>query len=109
VCNLRRATKQQVEILKHNGNTVVTANPGSGKTFTLVEKIGLVLSTLKAYQGVIAISYTNKASKEVKDRLKNVELKNSFIGTLDSFYLSEIIIPFSKHIIGKNIEIDYSW
>lgn len=103
---MRKATKQQAKILKYNGNTVVTANPGSGKTFTLVEKIGLVLNTLKAYQGVIAISYTNKASKEVKNRLKNIELKNSFIGTLDSFYLSEIIIPFSKHFIGKNIEIE---
>lgn len=103
---MRKATKQQAKILKYNGNTVITANPGSGKTFTLVEKIGLVLNILKNYQGVIAISYTNKASKEVKDRLKNIELKNSFIGTLDSFYLSEIIIPFSKHIIGKNVEID---
>ncbi|EOS7735105.1 UvrD-helicase domain-containing protein [Enterococcus hirae] len=103
---MKKATKKQSEILKHNGNIVVTASPGSGKTFTLVEKIRLVLNNLKSYQGVIAISYTNKASKEVKSRLKNIEMKNSFIGTLDSFYITEIIIPFSKHITGKNIDID---
>lgn len=31
-------TKEQKEILNHDGNIVVTANPGSGKTYTIVEK-----------------------------------------------------------------------
>jgi superfamily I DNA/RNA helicase len=57
---------------------------------------------LLEYQGVIAISYTNKASTELKNRsLSNGENPmSSFFGTIDKFNLSEIIIPFAKHLFG---------
>lgn len=54
----KKSTKEQISILKQNGNVVVTARPGSGKTYTVVEKIGLVLNELPDYKGIIAISFT---------------------------------------------------
>ena len=97
-----KPTDQQNLILDYNGNSVVIAAPGSGKTFVLSQKIKHNLKSLLDHQGVIAISYTNKASNELKNRsLSNGEKPlGSFFGTIDKFNLSEIIIPFAKHLFG---------
>lgn len=97
---INEPTNEQKAILNYNGNTVVTANPGSGKTYTVVEKIGKVLHDLPSYKGIIAISFTNKASDELKKRCKRkgINAKSSFFGTIDKFYISEIIIPFASHL-----------
>ena len=59
---------------------------------------------MRDHQGVIAISFTNKASNELKERCIGDGLgkKMSFFGTIDSFFISEIIIPFLPHIWGHN-------
>ncbi len=73
-------TPEQEEVLKCNENIVVTARPGSGKTFTVVEKIATILPGLPNHKGIIAISFTNKASNELKTRCKqrDIETKQSF-------------------------------
>lgn len=63
-------TEQQKAILECRENLVVIAAPGSGKTFVLSEKIKNDIKELLDYQGIIAISYTNKASLELKNRHK---------------------------------------
>ncbi len=97
-----KPTEQQILILDYDENSVVIAAPGSGKTFVLSEKIKKNLKTLNEHQGVIAISYTNKASTELKNRsLSNGENPmSSFFGTIDKFNLSEIIVPFAKHLFN---------
>ena len=65
-------TKEQLDIINAEGNIVVIAVPGSGKTTTITYKIKKILSELDEYQGVIAISYTNKASNELKGRVMNI-------------------------------------
>jgi len=97
---IKEPTQEQLEVLEHTGNIVVTAKPGSGKTFTVVEKIANIMPSLPDYQGVIAISFTNKASDELKRRCRQhgVEAKQSFFGTIDKFYISQIIIPFASHL-----------
>ncbi len=95
-------TEEQKNIIDATGNIVVVARPGSGKTFVLSEKIRELLALMDNHEGVIAISFTNKASKELKDRsLKSgVEKKESFFGTIHKFYISEIILSFGKQIFG---------
>lgn len=97
-------TQEQEDIISDQNNVVVIARPGSGKTFTITEKICKMLEQALDYQGVIAISFTNKASDELKKRCKSKgsNFKNSFFGTIDKFYISEIIIPFASHITGKS-------
>lgn len=104
---IKSPTDEQREIIDYPGNIVVTAKPGSGKTFTIVEKIANVLPGLPDYKGVIAISFTNKASDELKRRCKQrcKDTKQSFFGTIDKFYLSQIIMPFACHITG--VKKDY--
>lgn len=103
---LKEPTLEQQNIINCNGNIVVTARPGSGKTFTVVEKVADMLADLPSHRGIIAISYTNKASDELKYRCKQkgIETKRSFFGTIDKFFLSKIIIPFASHITGENPE-----
>lgn len=98
-----KPTDEQIKIIRENGNLVITAKPGSGKTYTIVEKIIDISKNLLSYQGVIAISFTRKASQELELRYKrkNIENTNHFFGTIDKFYISEIIIPFSKLLFDK--------
>ncbi len=95
-------TDEQKNIIDATGHIVVVARPGSGKTFVLSEKIRELLPLMKSHEGVIAISFTNKASKELKDRsLKGgFDKKESFFGTIHKFYISEIILSFGKQIFG---------
>jgi len=95
-------TPEQQRILDEPGNCVVLAKPGSGKTSTLACKIQSILPNLPLYRGIIAISYTNKASQELKKRCLSggLERKGTFFGTIDSFFYTEIIIPFGSHLFG---------
>lgn len=78
---------EQLRIIEKQGNLVITAKPGSGKTFTVVEKIKFISKKLLDFQGVIAISFTRKASQELKIRCKRkgIESKSNFWGQLTSF------------------------
>lgn len=95
-------TEEQQHIINATGNIVVVAKPGSGKTFVLSEKIRTLLPLMKIHEGVVAISFTNKASAELKNRsLKGgFDKKESFFGTIHKFYISEIILSFGKQIFG---------
>jgi len=55
-------TAEQKKAIDYPGSMVIIAKPGSGKTFVIAEKIRSILPVLPDYRGVIAISYTNKAS-----------------------------------------------
>jgi DNA helicase-2/ATP-dependent DNA helicase PcrA len=95
-------TNQQNDIIDCDKNLVVIAKPGSGKTTTISYKASKIISSLKDYQGIIAISFTKKASNELKEKiLKQCDnVKGSFFGTIDKFNLNEIIFPFVKHIFS---------
>lgn len=95
-------TTEQKIAIDYSQSMVIIAKPGSGKTFVISEKIRNILPSLPDYKGVIAISYTNKASDELKKRIsKNgCSIKSSCLSTIDSFCLSEIIYPFLPHLWG---------
>ena len=105
-------TEIQKDIIRCDGNVVVLASPGSGKTFVLSEKIRRVLKESIAldYQGVIAISYTRKASANLKKRTlgDGIQNKNSFFGTIDNFCLTQIVETFGCYMCGhpsKEVEV----
>ncbi|EGP5718407.1 ATP-dependent helicase, partial [Enterococcus faecium] len=72
---MKQPTMEQMKVIEYDGNCVITACPGSGKTFTIVEKIKCHTKNLKSYEGIVAISYTNKAADEIKNRLKGENKK----------------------------------
>lgn len=49
---------------------VYKASAGSGKTFTLaVEYIKLLIRNPRAYRQILAVTFTNKATAEMKERI----------------------------------------
>lgn len=101
-------TEEQKAIISHRGNAVVSAKPGSGKTFTMARMISEHSAGLLSYQGVIAISYTRKASAELEERcrLLGVNAGKSFFGTIDGFCLGEIVAPFASHALLRKVDIN---
>lgn len=95
-------TPDQQAAIDSNANMVITACPGSGKTSVVVQKIRKEIPEIKDHRGVLGITFTVKASKELKRKCKKdgFNTKCSFFGTIDHFCLSEIIFPFAKRVWG---------
>jgi DNA helicase-2/ATP-dependent DNA helicase PcrA len=96
-------TDDQLAAINSDQNMVITACPGSGKTTVIVEKIRKEIPSLNNFQGAIGITFTVKASKELKKKCGKdaFDIKSSFFGTIDHFCLSEIIFPFANRIFGS--------
>ncbi|HHH54359.1 MAG TPA: ATP-dependent helicase, partial [Bacteroidetes bacterium] len=69
--NPKELNTKQIEAIKEDDSVLLIACPGSGKTRTLTYKIAYELSKLKSKkQYIVAITYTNRASDEIKDRIE---------------------------------------
>ncbi|UVM55361.1 ATP-dependent helicase [Pseudomonas sp. B21-012] len=84
-----KANPQQLEaILTTDGPVLIIAGPGSGKTFTLVERI-VYLITHKgiAPESLLVVTFTDKAARELTTRISNrlAELDIQF--NLNEMYL----------------------
>ena len=79
---------QRKAVIHGEGPCLVIAGAGSGKTKVLTTRIAnLVLNGVPSYN-ILAITFTNKAAKEMKERLeKLVPENNAFVGTFHSFGL----------------------
>jgi len=81
-------TNRQKRIVDYQGGPLlVVAGPGSGKTRVLTERIRKILAEKTENFRILALTFTNKAANEMKDRLKDIEniSDKAFIGTLHSF------------------------
>ena len=80
--------KQQQKAVEHfDGPCLVTSCPGSGKTFTLVERIVRLIGKGVRPQNILCITFTNKAAAEMKERIcrrLGVKSPGFFIGTFHS-------------------------
>ena len=62
--------KQKEAVLYNEGPLLIIAGAGAGKTKTLTTKIAYLIENEKvAPYNILAITFTNKAAKEMKDRL----------------------------------------
>lgn len=82
--------EQQKKASTHlDGPCLVTSCPGSGKTFTLVERIIWLIQQGVQQKNILCLTFTNKASNEMKQRvcsrlgIREKDL-NFFIGTFHS-------------------------
>ena len=56
--------------ISNNRLIVYKASAGSGKTFTLaIEYISLLINNPKSYENILAVTFTNKATEEMKMRI----------------------------------------
>lgn len=97
----------QEEIVETPGNLIVRASAGTGKTFTMVNKIAKEIDDNHTHKVIAAITFTIKAAQEIKDRL-SVDISQHFIGTNNSFVIEEVIKPFMKDVYGDDFDLDMS-
>ena len=78
--NLNASQKNAVEHI--DGPLLVVAGAGSGKTKVLTSRIACIVENKKAFPNqILAVTFTNKASKEMQNRVSKI-LKKNAIGIL---------------------------
>ncbi len=95
-----RGNPKQWAAIQSDSNTVVLAGPGSGKTRTLVAKVGTLLrSKVQQPHSVACITYNNHCVAELRERLSRIGFLDDdrlFLGTVHSFCLTQIILPYHR-------------
>ena len=83
--------KTQKEIVNSNESKIlVIAGSGSGKTRVLTERIKRLINNGVPTENIVAITFTNFAADEMKERLGNI-VGEAFIGTIHS-YANKILL-----------------
>lgn len=120
---------QRQAAITTEGPVLIIAGPGTGKTFTLVKRLAyLVLEKNVKPSEIMAVTFTEKAAKELKTRIsneflnydRNININEMYIGTFHSVCLrllkenseyieedkkSRILDPFEQtYLVCKNIE-----
>ena len=100
---LKGLNNKQLEAVEHFGSPLlVLAGAGSGKTKVLTTKIAYaVLEKNVSEYEILAITFTNKAGKEMKERIENIfkrDISSMWIGTFHS--ICSKILRFNIEKIG---------
>ncbi len=100
---LKELNKEQYEaVVKTEGPTMVIAGAGSGKTRVLTYRIAYLLSKGVDPFHVLSLTFTNKAAREMKERVINLigdgEARNVWMGTFHSVFAK--ILRIEGHFLG---------
>ena len=80
--------EQKEAVMATEGAVLILAGAGSGKTTVIVNRIAHMINDLKTYPSqILAITFTNKASQEMKMRVKKIigdEAEGMWISTFHS-------------------------
>ncbi len=80
--------EQRAAVLNINGPTLVVAGAGSGKTKVLTSKLAYLVQQKKAWPNqILCVTFTNKAAKEMRDRVfKVLDGKINSLSWLGTFH-----------------------
>ena len=68
-------TKEQLDAISSRGKVIVSASAGSGKTFVMIERLVQLILGGADVRKVLAVTFTNKAAVQMKERLRSALLK----------------------------------
>ena len=105
--DLKLSKTQQQVVDFGDGALQVIAGAGSGKTRVLTERIKKLVNSSSINDlspGVLALTFTNKAAKEMSERLDQVmnnSQRNIYVGTIHGFCME--IISRRSHMLGYEV------
>lgn len=100
-----KLTAEQRDAVRCEGDLMLTACPGSGKTRVIISKLSRVIDEIRdTTRAVACITYTNAAVQEIESRLRHHLQPGDDayydICTIHSFCLNHIFRPFCHLIKG---------
>ena len=97
---LENLNKEQLEAVKYTeGPLLVLAGAGSGKTRVLTTRIAYLINELNIHpNNILAITFTNKAANEMKERISNM-LNHTYGMQISTFH------SFGLRIIKENYKL----
>lgn len=106
---MQKLSDEQFKAVVHQGNVLVTAIPGSGKTRTLINRI-IYKYIEEDKHIIIAITYTRRAGDEIEERIMGqlgVIPNNIWIGTIHKFCLEFIVRGYGSYskFFSRNFQI----
>jgi len=94
--------RQREAVLHLEGPLMIIAGAGSGKTKVLTTRIAHLMANGVDAFNILALTFTNKAAKEMKERVEKIlgnnEARNLYIGTFHSVFAR--ILRGEAHRIG---------
>lgn len=101
---LNNLNEEQLKAVEYNaGPQMIVAGAGSGKTRVLTYKIAYLIEKGLEPESILALTFTNKAAKEMKDRIKAMIGKKAdqlWMGTFHSIF-ARILRVESKYLNYK--------
>ncbi|OJU26057.1 MAG: ATP-dependent DNA helicase [Sphingobacteriales bacterium 41-5] len=94
--------RQKEAVLHIDGPLMIIAGAGSGKTKVLTTRIAHLMASGVDSFNILALTFTNKAAKEMKERVEHIlgnnEARNLYIGTFHSVFAR--ILRAEAHRLG---------
>src|SRR6266513_972569 len=101
--------RQREAVLHINGPLMIVAGAGSGKTKVLTTRIAHLMANGVDSFHILALTFTNKAAKEMKERVEKIlgnnEARNLYIGTFHSVFARILRVEAGKLGYPNNFTI----
>ena len=112
---LENLNKEQIQAVQSvQGPLLILAGAGSGKTKVLTTRIAYMIERGVKPWNILAVTFTNKAAKEMKERIGNIVgeevVKNMWVGTFHGIcgrILRENIDRYNTES-GKNLDKNFT-
>ncbi|NWF50721.1 MAG: UvrD-helicase domain-containing protein [Ignavibacteriaceae bacterium] len=107
--SLKSLNAAQKEAVQYDGGPhIIIAGAGSGKTKVLTYKVAFLIDSGYETDSILALTFTNKAANEMKDRIRElvgVKANSIWMGTFHSIFARILRIEAKKINFGSNFSI----